>query len=539
MTMDKGGPSAEKMEQVSVYDGIGNEQLVWMSQADLKKAEEQADRDFSHVVDAMTARSTVDKKIAEELLGSNKDEILAIARKENGDMKRAVFLVMEDALEAMQEYDKLVDRAVKESGYTGIVADGLRHSLMEERSPVFKEALRQSASPSAKYDLETAVREQIVAESAKQVAALQESVGVPEYEDPLLTVIRENILKLEALENQQKQNRNAKRTELINVLDRDIQQDSANLISTYFFEHPRATDEEMMAQVDGLNLGDFVTLKDVQRIRNGARVEDLHASDWKTEAGRISRENEANRMRSMGSVEAAPDLPADVPLQEWETQTTGLANTRPDTNRYSRENTVPMAEEIPDTTADITLEDEEKSPKKGFMQGLAKTGRKFMLGMMLAFGFGEGGPEQARQQQDVSDKPETTLGVSDDGSSTSAASEAMITPLSEEMTFEQDSEPTKAQVRERRLVKAASSPNDMERSLQALSSMPGKKEFQQLRAKDRAAQTKAALEDLKAIRLTLGKSSPAFDEIKRAEMKERLEAAQARWNLMKTIREVK
>ncbi|NBS42005.1 hypothetical protein EBS80_05115, partial [bacterium] len=184
-------------ERVSIVDKDGKERFVSMSREDLKKAEERADREFERAINAVTAGETLDAAAVADLMGSNKERILALARKE-GDVQGAVYKVMEDAVEAYKEYDNLVDKAVRESGHTGLVADSLRASLQSERGRVFTEAFNSSAGPRAKRNLENAVRGKILAEASRKIADLAETVGPIALEDRPLTEQQVELAKVYA-----------------------------------------------------------------------------------------------------------------------------------------------------------------------------------------------------------------------------------------------------------------------------------------------------------------------------------------------------
>lgn len=519
-------------ELVAIALPGGKEKLTRVPHDVLREIEGQTDRDFGRAIKAVTAGEGLDKKALTDLIESNKDSILALARKE-GDVHKAIYLAMEDVVDVAKEYDRLTEQAVADSGYTGIAADGLRDTLLKERSSLFSEALRQSAGPRAKRNLENAIRGKLLAEATKQVVALEKLIGEPEVEveDPLVE-IQANIQRLEALSAKSHTDARKDLAKAINDLDRAIQKDSAEWVQGYFAENPDATREQMMAQVEALGLSEFVTQKDVERIMRGMRVEELHAQTGRTEAGLMSRRRAAERVRGLASVEAAEDMPASVPADEWASRKTSLFAPRPGGKTLvpgMDDTLVPSAEEIPDVTDHLR---EERPAKKGFLQGLAKNGRQIMLGMALLFGMKAASPDQRLPHHE----------------GMVANPEGMVTALSEEAKIEQavaptekidqTTAPTEKQVEAKRLVLKTGDPKNLEVALDALSVFPGKAEFERMPAREKAAQTKAALEDFKVIRAALSKRSPAIDAAKLQTLKAKLEDAQSRWELLRTIRDL-
>lgn len=254
------------MERVSIQSEDGKERFVSMSREELKKAEARADRDFERAINAVTAGEELDKEAVSKLMGSNKEQILALARKE-GDVQGAVYKVMEDAVSAYREYDTLVDKAVKESGYTGIVADGLRDALQSERARVFADAFNASAGPRAKRNLENAVRAKILAETSKRISDLNETVGTPaEVVQQTVEAIRSDIAKLEGMKSGAESN----------ALDRQIQEQTADWARAYLHLNPNASPKDVMREAKSAGLDEYVTAKDVSRIKDGMSKEELY-----------------------------------------------------------------------------------------------------------------------------------------------------------------------------------------------------------------------------------------------------------------------
>lgn len=470
-------------ELVSVAQTGGKERLVRVPREELQAAQERADRDFDRAVAAVTAGEEIDRKMFGDLMRTNKESILALAGKE-GDVKGAVYKIMEDAVEALKAYDRQVNNAVADSGYSGIVADGLRHTLLEQRSTLFGEALAQSAGVRAKRPLENAMRAKLLAEASKQIAALEETVGEPEPEvvDTTAHIVGE-IARLETLTDPVESNR----------LDRRIQKETTEWVRSYLAENPDTTDEQILSQVDALGMGDFITLKDVHKINTDERV------------------------RRMSHLESAEDLPADVPDDEWSQRDTEPATTMTRTRaRRASETFVPETGETLVPTADKTAQ------KKGFMQGLAKGGRRMLLGLALMLGIRAGAPDQKLPHQE----------------GMVAAPEGQVTAVTEEMEVEQATEPTKQQVEAKRLVRKAGDPKNLEDALNTLSVLPGKAEFQTMQRQEKVAQQRAALEDFKVIRSVLSQPNPGIDAARMQTLKTKLEDTQSRWELMKTIREL-
>lgn len=262
----RGEGADPNMERVSIQSEDGKERFVSMSREELKKAEARADRDFERAINAVTAGEELDKEAVSKLMGSNKEQILALARKE-GDVQGAVYKVMEDAVSAYQEYDTLVDKAVKESGYTGIVADGLRDALQSERARVFADAFSASAGPRAKRNLENAVRAKILAETSKRISDLNETVGTPaEVVQQAAEAIRSDIARLEGMKTGAESN----------ALDRQIQEQTTDWARAYLHLNPNASPKDVLREAKSAGLDEYVTAKDVSRIKDGMSKEELY-----------------------------------------------------------------------------------------------------------------------------------------------------------------------------------------------------------------------------------------------------------------------
>lgn len=600
----RGEDADPNMERVSVTDDSGKERFVSMSRDELKKAEERADRDFERTIDAVTAGEKLDKKMVEELLGSNKEEILVLARKE-GDVKGAMYKVMEDMVGSLKEYDRLVDKAVADSGYAGIVADGLRDSLLKERPQVFNEALRQSAGPRAKQNLEHAVREKILAEASKQVAALAETVGESELVKRVLTEEQVRLARSYAEALNKADDANAKMVAAVKRLRKlqkagdsgdelaaAVQEDDqyseawngavanakrvgklleASGIATTAPEfNTRASRAELDRQLPEYVGGYRVAKPDSMEIIDVDQEEEVLEPAREvpfpklTVEGNLRQRQLANeRIRELSRVESAPDLPESFPADEWADRETQLGTTKPGLRR-SGETLVPVAEEIPDVTEHMVLEE---PPKKGFMQGLAKTGRKLMLGMALLFGMKAGAPDQRLpHQEDQGPRPETAAMM--------ANMETMAAPTGEVigdeggMEVEQDeSLLTETPKEAGDVIYKKGDPRNLKRALKILkeaglkgraelalekhqniqgalqvieeSGIPGKAEYRKMKAQEKREEFEAAKGRMEAMRLISEMKSPVLTAIKRAELQKKMDQHQAFLDLMGNLDEVK
>lgn len=480
-----------------------------VSRSELKKSADRADLDFDRAVAAATAGRDVDAKAAAELFTENKEAILALAGKE-ADIKRAVYRVMDDAIDALAEYDKLVDKAVEDSGYTGIVADGLRDSLAAERSRIFSDAFKKPASARTKRKLEDAVRAKFLSEASKQVAALAETVGEPEVEVvDTAANIRDEIARLDTLTDPVE----------ANALDKRIQVQSAEWIADYLKDNPRATAEQAMEQVRAAGFEGFINQKDIARLKRGTAPSEL----FKTAPAREAEVLEPAR---------------EVPFTSEE------------------------EEEIPDVTEHMQLEE---APKKGFMQGLAKTGRKLMLGMALLFGMKAGSPDQRLPHQedqgpqrenaammaniDTMASPESVV-VGDEGGTEVEQDESLLkeTPRGDVEYPSGDPRNLKRALKilkdsglKGRTELALEKHQNLQGALQVLeeSGIPGKAEFQKMKAKEKREEMEAAMGRIEAMRLIGNMKSPVLDAVKRADLKKKMEQHQAFLDLMGNLDEIK
>lgn len=445
-------------ERVYLVDETGAGKTVWIPKSELKNSADRADKDFDRTVAAVTAGRDVDAEAASKLFQENKEAILTLAGKE-ADIGRAVYRVMEDAVDALAEYDRLVDKAVEDSGYTGIVADGLRNSLAAERSRIFSDAFKKPASARTKRTLENAVRGKFLAESAKQVAALAETIGDPsESEEPGIddiSDIQADIALLRNVEASYKQNRgDATLQARVNALDRSVEQSAAHWAALYLTEHPRASVAEVMRLAEESGLDEFLTKKDVERLKKGDSVGELHAKLSPQDLDEIraartsveyvggyrvakpdsmeiiddDQEDEAleparsipfpkrndgpfvDRIRP-GALKEGPGAPLEQAIVDTgehdprldEPKRRAAAKRREMNPTRMEDYDAPTyagdtgSEEIPDVT-DLLQDDE--PTKKGFLQGLAKKGRNLMLGMALLFGIKAGAPDQRLPHQE-------------------------------------------------------------------------------------------------------------------------------------------
>ncbi len=584
-----------------------------MSREELKNAEERADKDFDRAIAAVTAGEKLDQKMVSELLGSNKEEILALARKE-GDVKGAMFKVMEDAVDSLKEYDKLVDKAVADSGYTGIVADGLRDSLLKERTRVFGEALRQSAGPRVKRNLENDVRGKILAEASKQVAALAETVGPAELANRTLSEEQVRLARSYAEALNKADEMNTKMTAAVKRLNKlrkagnlgddyeaAVQEDdqyseawngatanakrvaklleTAGVSSTSPEFATKAARAELSRTLPEYVGGYRVAKPDSMEIIDEEEEDAKEVLEPAREIPFPRREDRqiVERVRP-GAVKEGPGMPLEQAIVDTGEHDPRLDEPRRRAAAKRREMNPTRMEDYdaptyvgdtgPDEIPDVTdlLQDDEP-PKKGFLQGLAKNGRKLMLGMALLFGMKAGAPDQRLpHQEDQGPSRETAAMMAN--METMAAPVRETTGVSGETQAEEDQSATEAAPKvEGDVEYKKGDPRNLKRALKILkdsglkgraelalekhqnlqgalqaideSGLPGKAEFQKMKAKERREEVEAAMGRIEAMRLIGDMKSPVLDAVKRADLRKKLDQHQAFLDAMRNLDEVK
>ncbi|OGL94931.1 hypothetical protein A2348_05590 [Candidatus Uhrbacteria bacterium RIFOXYB12_FULL_58_10] len=558
-------------ERVSVVDNSGNERFVSMSREELNRAEARADRDFERTVAAVTAGANVDSAMATELFGANKENILALARKE-GDIKGAMYRVMEDAIDAMSEYDRLVEKAVTDSGYTGIVAEGLRNSLLGERSRVFGDAFSQSAGPRAKRNLENAVRGKVLAEASRQVSALAETVGKPKRADNVSDILSD-VQVLKKTEKRMRENpADASLPGRVNAIDRMIQQNVAEWAVQYLTENPKASAAAVLKEAEANGLDEFITRQDVTKLKRGVAVDELHAPVTKEEQmaalEALKPELIVERVRA-GAVKEGPGAPLEQAIVDdgitydrhldkpGEITERHAAEQRAEAiiarneRRQRKKNPTAMEDydmpvftgesKVPDVS-DL-LEEEVAPANKGFLQGLAKTGRKALLGMALLFGLKAGSPDQRLPHQD-DQGPERETASLQEAVDVMAAPTGSVIADTKGMTGERNDSLLAPEAKPSRVdtIFAKGDPRNLERALKNLdeamneAGLPSKAEFLRLKAAERKAKITEMRERMEVMKELSRTDSPAISAMKRAELGQKLEDHQRFLDLMKSIR---
>lgn len=533
-------------ELVSTRNASGKQKEVYLSGEEIRQAEERADRDFERAIAAAAAGTGIDRDTLSALLTPNKEHVLALAKKgQEADAKRALYATMEDIVESMGAYAGMVDDAVSKSGYTGIVAEGLRDSLLAERDRIIGEAIQHTSAPRARRTLESAIKAKFLSEASKEMTALAETVGPADVED-----IHDLIGQLRIAEKESGTNPDLLAE--VNRLDRQVQQDVAHWATQYLTEHPRASVQEVMNEAAKRELDEFLTERDVKRLKEGAAVGDLFK---RAERERGYRVVEPETVEIIDDVEDAEE-PTPVTAEEYEEDEMPDATLRPSTGDE---------DEIPDVSEHLKEDTRNEPAKKGFLSGLARTGRRLMLGMALLLGIKAVEPGHRLPHQEDQGPERAPSAMMEEAADTTAAPEAIdIGDDSEGMGMEQDDAPIHEATHDAEPDYPRGDARNLKRALRILnesglpgrldvakervdnlqgalrildeSGLPSKAEYQKMKTRERMEEIKAATARMEAMREIGSMRSPAIDASKRADLRRSIEEHQQFLELMKTVR---
>jgi hypothetical protein len=538
----RGEGSQEGLELATVTSPTGETKDVWLPSADLAKKQEAADAQFDKVLSAVTAGGNGDKQMIGELLRANKEALLKLGAKE-ADPVGSLYRVMEDAVDALEAYDKEVERIIAESGYTGIVEDGLRNELMKEKDGIFSSAFEHVSTRHGVRSFEQAVHAKLLAASAKHLNIFKETLQLETDSDELelqpIEDLLEEVSPMESVEHTPEQQHIEAR--YINAIQRTNELHTLAVSATKRLKKLQANGDTQSdaysaaVQEDDQYHAALEASKNMMR-RIEKEMEqaglDPSAPEFATKAAReayaeeLRTLNEQNRkiqegnIRERGRVENAPDLPEGAE-EDWEEETS-LRNTLIPRTGSSGPTLVPLPTPAkPKTTPRI-----KSKPSGRFGRAL----RKVALPLLAMLGIQSGMSERSPSDLPTPQREVAALSVSESEN----VPEGTVEGVPEEMEAVYIA-PSKEDVDVKRMIRKVGDPQNIEDALKVLSVYPSTTEFKKMEAQEKIAATQAALEDFKTIREAL--SGNALKKIKTQEVRLDLEKAQANWESLATFKE--
>jgi hypothetical protein len=382
----------------------------------------EADKSFARVESALKKAGRLD---ADQLrvLDEMKEEIISNASESMApDINARVIKDVERVAEAASEYPKIVDEALKRTGYKDeFVLQAARDDLMKKRGEIMSQALKDAAKAKAR-DFSDLVELGLSKAIGEIKEALRETIGTPEEEaiNREAAKITKDIELLERLDAEYKKtNSTSLRTE-VNRLERDIIESVGEWAKAILKVNPKTTDSKLLGMAGELGLDEYITAKDVARTRQelGGR---------ETPRARVRARPELTAMeRAEVEFFGAPLSPEairktkdyhtieahwhEVPETEQDRFLVKLIKELEDpTAKHTEALRAAARQFIADKSPDVTELLEEKEERKPVMPRLAKMFRKVALPLALIMGLKAVGPRLEKPEPELSRAAQSEL----------------------------------------------------------------------------------------------------------------------------------